>query len=111
MSENNRFAILQQLIDEAISKNEPYDKYIKEQIHLLEMAHDQFVESATEQGYDIIHDQRVGDIRIRQFTAMKQLALKIGLPSEPYDEKIKQIRIGLFGEANYHLYFGQQAKP
>lgn len=101
------FKMLQHLIDEAIRDNKPYDCYVKEQIHLLEDSLNQFLENAKEEGYDIIHNPKVGEIEVRQYTAMKQLSMKIGLPIEQYDEKIKQIRIRIFGEENYKRFFEQ----
>ncbi len=105
MDENAlNFKILQQLIDDAVKNDRPYAHYVKKQIHLLDVSHDQFLKSAKEQGYDICNP-RVGDIEVAQYTAMKQLATKIGLPTECYDEKIRQIRIRIFGEENYKIYF------
>lgn len=104
----NDFMILQQQIDEAERENKPYNHLVKAQIRLLEVAHDQFIELAKKEGYDVMHDYKVGDIEIQQYAAMKQLSAKIGLPVEQYDEKIKQIRIRIFGEENYKRFFGEQ---
>lgn len=106
MRERRSFAELQKLIDEAIKNNEPYKRYVKEQIELLKIADYEFIEQARKEGYDVVHDPKVGEIRVRQYAAMKQLAMKIGLPVERYDEEIKKIQIGVFGEENYKRFFG-----
>lgn len=103
-----KFKRLQELIDEAAREGKPYDDYVKEQISLLEDSHDKFLELAKSEGYSL-DNPRVGDIEVAQYAAMRQLAASIGLPTEYYSEKIKEVRIRVFGLANYKNYFEKQA--
>ena len=98
------FMSLQQQIEEAEKRGEPIDSYVKQQIALLEAAHAEFITTATAQGYQLTNPQ-LGEIEVRQFTAMRQLAQKIGLPTQEYDERIKAVQIRIFGEANYKRFF------
>lgn len=102
-----KFRRLQQLIDEAAREGRPYDDYVKEQISLLKDSHGKFLELAKSKGYSI-DSPRVGDIEVAQYAAMRQLAASIGLSTEYYSEKIKEVRIRVFGEANYKSYFEKQ---
>lgn len=98
------FDELQVLIVKAQAENKPIDMYVKKQIELLKFAHDEFILEAKQQGYNI-NTQSVADIELQQYYAMKQLAQKIGLPIEEYDELIKNVKIRLFGEENYKKFF------
>lgn len=105
MNENsNKFKELQARIEEAEREGQPIVELIKEQIALLQESHDKFVEQALAMGYNL-DNERVGDIEIQQYTAMKQLAQKVGLSTKEYDEKIKETRIRIFGEINYKRFF------
>ncbi len=105
---DNPFMALQRQIEEAQKLNKPIDGYVKQQIKLLKDAHDEFVKTAQEQGFELTNPN-VSEIEIQQISAMKQLAQKIGLPVKEYDEMIKKIRIRVFGEANYERFFGKDA--
>lgn len=50
---------------------------------------------------------RVAKIRVKQYAAMRQLAEEIGDPTEQYDERIKEIQMGVFGKENFKRFFGQ----
>ncbi len=102
---DNPFMVLQKKIEEAQKLNKPIDGYVKQQIDLLKNAHDEFVKTAQEQGYDL-NNPRVGEIEVQQYSAMKQLAQKIGLPVDEYDEMIKSVQIRVFGEENAKRFFG-----
>ena len=101
----NFFNRLQQQVEKAELENKPIQGLVKQQIKLLQEAHDEFISTAKNKGYDIIKNPQVGEIEIRQYSAMKQLAQKIGLPVEEYDELIKQVKIRVFGEENYKRFF------
>ena len=90
---------LQKKIDKAISENKPYDKYVRQQIKILEDYHDEFVASAERHGVNM-NKPAIADFEIRQYSLMKALAEKIGLPAEKYDELIKNVKARIFGEEN-----------
>ena len=107
MNNNNSFEYLQAQIEAAEKKGEPVDGYVKQQINLLKASHEEFVKTAQEHGYEL-NNQKLGEIEVRQYSAMKQLAQKIGLPVEEYDSLIKEVRIRIFGEENYTRFFEEQ---
>ena len=98
------FNQLQQKIEAAQKENKPIKDLVKQQIKLIQEAHDEFVRTAKNRGYDSSHPI-VGKMEIQQYSAMKQLAKKIGLPVEEYDELIKQVKIRVLGEENYKKFF------
>lgn len=100
------FNKLQQRIDKAIAENKPYDHYVKKQIQLLEDAHDEFIATVKKDGLDI-NQPNIGEIEVRQYSAMKALAKKIGLPIQQYDELIKQVQIRILGEEGYEKLIGK----
>ena len=98
---------LQQQIEAAEKVGKPVVDLVKKQIALLKDTHDVFVKEALDQGYELTN-QKLGEIEVRQYSAMKQLAEKVGLPVEEYDEYIKKVRIRVFGEENYKRFFEEQ---
>lgn len=105
MNDNsNLFMMIQKQIEAAEKAGQPIKTFVKQQIELLKDSHDEFIKTAQKQGYDLTNP-RVGDIEVQQYTAMKQLAQKIGLPVDEYDKLIKAVRIRIFGEENYKIYF------
>ena len=100
------FYKLQQRVEKAESENKPIQGLVEQQIKILQDAHDEFISAAKRKGYDLSNPQ-VGEIEIRQYSAMRQLAKKIGLPIEEYDELINKVKIRVFGEENYKKFFEQ----
>ena len=98
------FKRLQQKIEKAELENKPIQNLVKQQIKLLQEAHDEFISIAKAEGYSLQNPQ-VGEIEIQQLSAMKALAQKIGLPVQEYDELIKNVKIRVFGEENYKKFF------
>ena len=98
------FNNLQKKIDLAQQENRPIDSYVRKQIELLKESHDEFMYQAKEAGHDL-NSPQVGEIEVEQFSAMKALAQKIGLPIEEYDEMIKKVQIRVLGEENYKRFF------
>ena len=98
------FNQLQKRIELAIKENKPIKSLVEQQIKLLQEAHDEFISTAKIKGYNMQSPQ-VGEIEIQQFSAMKTLAQKIGLPVEEYDELIKNVKIRVLGEENYKRFF------
>ena len=75
----------------------PIQQQCTEAIACLERAHKMFVQRATKEGFSL-QDCRVGEIEIKQYSAMKQMAIKGGLPHAHYDQRIREVRVRLFGE-------------
>lgn len=98
------FNQLQKRIELAIKENKPIKSLVEQQIKLLQEAHDEFISTAKIKGYNMQSPQ-VGEIEIQQFSAMKTLAQKIGLPVDEYDKLIKNVKIRVFGEENYKRFF------
>lgn len=98
------FNRLQQQIEKAELENKPIQGMVKQPIKLLQQAHDEFVSTAKRERYDM-RNPKLGEIEVRQYSAMKQLAQKIGLPVDEYDNLIKQVKIRVFGEENYKRFF------
>ena len=98
------FNRLQLQIEKAEAENKPIHSLVKQQIKLLKEAHDEFISTAKSRGYNMQNPQ-VGEIEIKQYSAMKALSKKIGLPVDEYDELIKNVNIRVFGEANYKRFF------
>lgn len=88
---------LQQQVEKAQKLNNPIDIFVKKQIKLLEEVHDDFVSSAMAKNKDIESDLSFTEVRIKQLQAIASLCKKIGLPTEKYDNKIREIRIKNLG--------------
>ena len=95
---------LEKKIQLALKQNKPIKSLVEQQIKLLQEAHDEFVFAAKSKGYDMQSPQ-VGEIEIQQFSAMKALAQKIGLPVDEYDTLIKNVKERIFGADNYKEFF------
>lgn len=98
------FSDLQGQIEAARLANKPVDNYIKQQLSLLEEAHDVFVKEASTAVKDAQLSVQVGEVEIKQYSAMKQLATQIGIPTEKYDLAIKSIRTRLLGKEAAESY-------
>ena len=105
MDIQDELKLLQEKINAAEAHNQPIDEYIERTIVLLQKSLDIFKKNMAEQGRDEM-DTIVAQIEIQQFSAMKQLAQKIDLPTDKYDELIKQVQIRIFGEENWENFFG-----
>lgn len=101
------FMQIQEKLERAEKKGENIVPYLQQQIQLLECGHEAFLKTALKQGYSL-DNPRVADIEIQQYTAMKQLAEKANMDASKYSEKIKEIRIRIFGEENYKRFFGDK---
>lgn len=107
-SQNFDIQYLEHKIKEAEANNEPIDSYIKHEIQWLQNELNTFLQISKEQGKDIETDFDIAEVEIKQYAAMKQLAQKASLPTEPYDELIKQVQVRIFGQENYKNFFGNQ---
>ena len=81
---------------EKAGKNPAY--LYKKQIGILEKAHEDLINNAKAQGYDINSNLHILELEIKQFTAMKQLAAKVNFPTDKYDRMIREARVRVLGE-------------
>lgn len=107
MKKTDYIKFLQDKITLAQKENRDPRAYVQKLIEQLEDTHDEFIHAAQQKGHDI-NSEAVGQIEVEQYSAMKALAIKFGLPAEEYDEKIRQVRIRIFGEENYKRFFEEQ---
>lgn len=105
MSYKEEMQELNMKIQEAENKGLlPKALYIK-QIELLEKAHNEFIERSIAKGYDLSTNLDVLEIELKQFSAMKQIAKKINVPTLKYDNYIKEARIRVLGKEVTETYF------
>ena len=78
-------------------KGEPIAEVSKRLIALVAEAHRQFIEEALKQGFDA-KNPKLGEIEVKQFSMMKELAKDALLPTKPYAKIIRDIRVRIFGE-------------
>ena len=107
-NDENEIEYLEYRIKQAQENNEPIDSYIKREINWLEKQLDKFLNQMKEQGRDIETDFDIAEIEIRQYATMRDLAKKINLPTDVYDEKIKYIQCRIFGKENWENFFGNK---
>lgn len=107
MSYYEDFNILSIQIERAKENDMPIKPYVLRQINVLRNCHDDFVTRAQNLGYRL-SDVSVVEIEIEQFVKMKELAQSINLPTDEYDNLIKDARIRVFGEENYKNFFGDE---
>lgn len=103
-AKENFYDKLEQKIQIAQMNNKPVKDLVEQQIKLIQEVHDEFIASAKIKGYDL-NNPNLGEVEVQHYSAMKQLAQKIGLPVEKYDNLIKEVRIRIFGEENYKRFF------
>lgn len=80
--------MLQQQIKNCIQTKQPFDKYVKRQIQLVEQVEDEFVKNAGENIDDYL-------MQIGYNSQLKTLAEKIGTSTEKYVNKIKELTLKL----------------
>lgn len=103
-SSTTLFNSLEEDVKTAQAEGRPIDEYVLQQIKILHEAHDEFISEALANGYSL-DNWKVGEIEVRQYSAMKQLAEKIGQPTDKYDKLIKDVQVRVFGEENYKRFF------
>lgn len=86
------FLQLQKQIDNAEQFKKPIDGFVKQQIDLLEKAHDYFVKTANERNITSQNNLSFAEMQINQLQSIISLCKKIGLPTDKYEEKITQIQ-------------------
>lgn len=82
------FTLLQQQVKKCIQTNQPYDKYVKRQIQIVEQVKDEFVKNAGENIDDYL-------MELGYNSQLKTLSEKIGLSTEKYVNKIKELTMKL----------------
>lgn len=97
------FRQIQKQVEEAEKAGKPINTLVRQQIDLLKNSHDEFVKVVQESGYER-DDFRLAKIEINQYSAIKQLAQKIGLPVDEYDKLIEEIKIRVLGAENYRRF-------
>lgn len=95
-------------IEEAEAKGEfPKDLY-QQQLDMIQNAHDEFIVEAKEKGYDINSNLKIAEIEIAQFATMRDIAKKLGQPTDKYTNAIKETRIRILGEEAYKEFFSKE---
>lgn len=102
-TDEQELTFLEQKIKQAEAQGKPIKQYILRQIEILQNSIDTFMNQMKEENREF--DVQIAEIEIRQYAKMKELALRINEPVKKYDDKIKNIRIRLFGEDNYNILF------
>ena len=93
--------IAKQIIERE-KNNQPIEHLVKEQIAIMEQNHDAFVKQAQEEGIDNIGRAR---IEVQLYSNIIAWAKKIGLPTEKYENAIRDIRVKFLGEENTKKYY------
>lgn len=104
LTDGQELKLLEEKIKLAEQNGQPIEKYILREIEILQTAIDTFVVQAKEKKN--LDEFDIGEIEIRQYAFMRQLAQKINHPTEKFDTAIKNVKIRLFGEENYDIFFG-----
>lgn len=105
MSNKEEMQQLNKKIREAEAKGlVPKILYIK-QIELLEKAHKEFIKRSIEEGYNLSNNLDILEIELKQFGAMKQIAKKLGISTQKYDNYIKEARIRVLGKEATETFF------
>ena len=102
---HNQYIKLQQQVERAERLNQPIADLVKQQIKLLEETHDDFVKSALSKNKDLESNLEFSGVRIKQLQAIASLCRKIGLPTEKYDNQIREIRIRNLGVDFVNEYY------
>lgn len=94
-----------QILEAEKNGKQPSKMLFIRQIELLEKAHNEFMEIAKKKGYDLSSNLDILEVELKQFTAMKQLAKKIGIPTNKYDNYIRNARIRVYGKEDTDKIF------
>lgn len=105
MKDQEELEFLEQEIKRAKSKGESVEKYILREIEILKNTISKFLETMESQGR--LSDPNTVYIEIRQYTKIKELAEKVNLPTQEYDDLIKEAQCKVLGEKNWNIFFGQ----
>ena len=99
------YLYLQKQVEKAEELKQPIQKYVVQQIKLLEQVHDEFVSSTLAKNKDLESNIEFIGVRIKQLQAIASLCRKIGLPTEKYDNQIREIRIKNLGADFVNQYY------
>ncbi len=103
LTDEQELELLEREIERAQAQGKSINKYVMRQIEILQNAINVFMKQMKKENR--LEDVQVAEIEIRQYAMMRELAKRINEPTKKYDDKIKQIRIRLFGDDNYNLLF------
>ena len=95
---------LEEKIKIAEESGAPIEEFVLREIEILQQTIDIFIKEKTQEG--LLNDIAVAEAEIRQYSAMRQLAVKINYPTEKYTEHIKEVQCRLLGENNWKTFFG-----
>ena len=101
----DKLKIVNSKIKEAESRGIIPVELYKEQLSILESAHSEFILKAQKAGYDLNSSVDILEVEVKQYSAMKQVAQKIGIDTKKYDNLIKEARIRVLGEDAVREYF------
>ena len=96
---------LNMAIAQAEKSGLPAISLYKKQLEILQSAHDEFISRAVENGYNLKNNLDILEVEIKQFTAMKQIAQKIGMPTAEFDAQIRAARVRVLGEEVVKAHF------
>lgn len=96
MDNSKKMAQVMAEIEERDRDGLPIRELCVEAIGYLEEARKEFLRRAQEAGYELT-TPRVGEIEVQQYSAMRQLAERAGLPHD-YNRLIRDVRVRIFGE-------------
>ena len=105
LTDEQELKLLEEKMKLAEQNGQPIEEYILREIEILQTAIDTFVVQAKERKN--LDEFDIGEIEIRQYATIRQLAQSINLSTEKYDNAIKAVKIRLFGEENYDILFGE----
>ena len=88
---------LEEQIKQAQKQGLPIEKYVQQQIKLLEEVHDDFVAQGVKKIKALSDEVDFDETKIKQLQAIASLCKKIGLPTEKYEKQIFDIRANRFG--------------
>lgn len=105
LSDEEELQLLEQKIKQVQTDGVSINRFVLREIEILQNTLDTFLKQMDAAGRK--NDIQIAEIEIRQYAAMRQLAQKIGAPTEKYDDLIRQVKIRIFGEENYENFFGE----
>ncbi len=102
-ADENILIELEKKIKHAEENNLPLEEYVLPAINILENSINTFLKNMEQKGE--LNKPEIAHIEIRQYAAIKNLAEKINLPTQKYDELIKKAQCRIFGEKNWEIFF------
>lgn len=95
--------ILEQKIKEAQANGISIDKFVIRQIEILQDSINTFMKRM--EAEDRLNDIQIVEIEIQQYAVMRELAKKINLQTDKYDNHIKEVKKRIFGTEDIDKIF------